>query len=167
MFHNLIQSAICLTAGVLLQTSSCLVDANVQPTGGSSQVDTNLVSIRFLNQSSQALDVQFYATATDLINPADVNSVLFTSANHIVANIGFAGSGLIPAGDSDEITLACAGAHTLGTLGGRFVNENSGEQVGTGQQRAFSINLQYNCGDTLSIIYSGSADGYTTTWQMD
>ncbi|MHC4442081.1 MAG: hypothetical protein ACYTA5_05750, partial [Planctomycetota bacterium] len=142
----------------------CLVDATVQP---GSTVDANSVRIRFLNQSTQALDVQFYATASDLTNPADVNTVLFASGNQVTADIGFAGTGLIPAGKSDEITLDCAAARTLGTLGGRFVNENTGEQVGTGQQRAFSIDLQYSCGDTLSIIYQATSNGYQTTWMLD
>ncbi|UCD27745.1 MAG: hypothetical protein JSV03_11635 [Planctomycetota bacterium] len=164
MFHNLIKSALCLTAGVLLQTSSCLIDASVEP---GSDVDPNNVRIRFVNQSSQALDVLFYATAADLTNPADVDTVLFTPANQVIANIGFAGSGLIPAGETDEITLNGANARTLGTRGGAFINKDTGEHLGTGQQRVFSINLQYSCGDTLSIVYKATATGYETSWLLN
>jgi len=109
------------------------------------------VRIRFVNASARyALDVQFYASAAGVGDPS---AELFIPEKRIVGDIGFAGTGLIPAGQIDSTELACTNATTIGTLGGRFVDQDTGQQVATGQQRLYGLGAQYMCGDTITFRF--------------
>ncbi len=109
------------------------------------------VVMRFANGSSAyAVDVQFYASATPVTNPA---TELFVPEKRIVGNLGFAGTGLIPANQSDTTELACSNATVVGTLGGRFIDQDSGQEVAHGEQRLYRIGEGYSCGDTITFRF--------------
>ena len=153
MFQSLARVSLCFFSGVLLETTSCLVTTIPGDSDGSS-VTRDSIRVRFVNQSNWALDVQFYATA----ETGDAETVLFLDANLVTANIGLAGRGVIDAGQTDEIELPCTNAQTIGTRGGEFLDSESGESAGTGQQRIFALGEQYNCEETITFIYRGIDD---------
>ncbi len=119
----------------LMQTTCTTVIA--PPDGPPDGTPATQITVRFVNQTLSALDVEFYASSQALGDP---EAVLFLDGNRITAEIGFAGTGLIPAFQSDEILVNC------------------GVETGRGQQRVASLDLQYTCGDLVTITYSGAGD---------
>jgi hypothetical protein len=118
------------------------------------------IKVRFINSSvNYALDVQFYAVN---FVTANVDQDLFQPANRIIGSVGFAATGLIPAGDVDSIELNCDGAMTIGTPGGYFIDEDTGAQVGQSTRWAAQLDLGYQCGDTITLIYKPQGDGFET-----
>ncbi len=162
MFQSLVRASFCMVAGVLLQGPGCLTVPLPEDSGGSS-VDRDHIRVRFLNQSNWALDVQFYATG----EVGDAETVLFLDANQVTAEIGLAGRGLILAWETDEIVLLCDNARTIGTRGGDFLNAEGGESAGTGEQRVFVLGEQYNCEETITIVYRGDGDTFETSYLVD
>jgi hypothetical protein len=79
-----------------------------------------------------------------------------------VVSIGFAGSGLVPAGQTDEVILPCDQALSVGTLGGRFVNQDTGAQVGAGSRYVLVQGSQFQCGSTITFTYVPSGTGFRT-----
>lgn len=159
MYSLLLRLAALTTSAGLLQ-SSC---TGVITTSGGGGGPSNAVTIKFINASNAALDPQFYASPQDIGDP---NTTLFVPDNQLTEGFGFAGTGLIPAGQSSpDIIIPCSQARALGTLGGAFKNATSGDQLGTGQKRALSIDYAYLCGDSITFTYR-SAGGYSNTFTV-
>ena len=162
MFQSVVQASFCVVAGALLQATSCLVTSLPEDSDGSS-VARDYVRVRFINQTDRVLDVQFYATA----EAGEAETVLFLDGNRITADIGLAGSGLIAAAQTDEIELLCLNARTIGTRGGEFLDPESGALAGTGQQRVLVLDQQYNCEETITLIYKASGSNFDTSYLVD
>jgi len=166
MSLSLIRTSFCLLGAILMEATTCDIESIpiiIDDGLPAAVVSDDSVRVRLLNQSGSALAVQLYASAT----AGDAETVLFTEANEIVAGIGFAGTGLIPAGDNDEALLLCDDAVMIGTRGGQFVDADTGDVLGTGQQRYLELGAQFDCGDTISIIYRQSGDEYHTSLLLD
>lgn len=166
---NRYATRILLCSGILplLVAGTCVTVTNVVP--GPDDDDGNppsdSVTVRLINASaSSAVDVQLYATAGQVSN---VDTDLFIPANQIVAGIGFAGSGLLEAGAVDEVTLSCANAFAVGTRGGRFVDRDTGQELGVGTQRVLLQGLQFTCGDVLTFTYTAAGGQYETNIRIE
>ena len=174
MLTPLIRSSFSLLLGVLLQTSSCTIsaddlvdDGSGDSSGGDSGVadaaPSGQIRVQLVNDSDYAVAVQLYATD----QTGDAATVLFVEDNLITANVGFAGTGLLPAGEDDEILLNCDSAVMVGTLGGEFVDADTGEVQGTGQQRVLEQDLQFVCTETITLTYRENDDDFSTTLRLD
>ena len=155
---SLQRQLLVLAASAALWQGGCDVPSVIGPTelgdtgdAASVALDLTIVEVRFINDSAAALDVQFYASAEPI--GEDPGTTLFSAANQIATGIGFAGTGLLPKQSSDELILDCDAAVAIGTPGGRFVSAETGEEVGTGQQRVAALDLQYVCGETITFLY--------------
>lgn len=176
MIETIFRSALGVLTGVVLQASSCTsgigvdvngdgvnVDVNVDSStdgGGGGVVPSDSVRVRFANRTPHALDVEFHAA--DTVGD-DIPAALFVAANEIKEGLGFAGTGLIDKGGTDELTLPCVDAAVIGTLGGTFVNPDGGELIGTGQQRVAVKGLQYDCGESITFIFDDSGSTFETS----
>ncbi len=146
----------------LLSGQSCItVSNNPVPGGGDDNPppEPTEITVRFINSTDRVVDVQFYTTGQAVAN---VDTDLFTPANLIAANIGFAGTGILEARGRDQITLSCDVATTLGTRGGRFLDADSGELIGTGRQQVLFTHLQYVCGNVITFTYNESGGAFST-----
>ncbi len=166
MIQALIRGLLAVAGGIVMQSGSCVSVTNVDPGGGPGSGEgppptPSAVTVQFINQSTaNALDVQFFASAAPIGD--DVNTTLFDPANRVTQDIGFAGTGLIPAGETDEITLNCDAAVSVGTLGGLFKNPDTGEEIGTGEARVAEIDLQYYCGEVVTFGFRPSGATFET-----
>lgn len=158
------------TAGIVMQTGGCASVISPGQDGEPTEPDApaqpaNTITVRFANESASALDVQFFASP----NPPgdDIAMTFFDAANQIVTDIGFAGTGIIASEATDILTLNCSDAATIGTLGGEYLNADSGLVVGTGKQRVAQLGLQYDCGDRVTFIYLFNGDAFDTTLVID
>jgi hypothetical protein len=155
---------LCALTGAVLPMSACIQIGPGDDGGDGGGDSSPELTVRFENHTLRAVDVQLYATGQPVnILEAD----LFAPANQVTQGIGFAGSGVIQAGASDEVVLTCANVNTIGTRGGRFLDQDSGEQVGIGQQRVLFLGLQFACGDQVTFIYSSSGGGFQTSLRIE
>ncbi|MBN1342467.1 MAG: hypothetical protein JXQ73_07290 [Phycisphaerae bacterium] len=124
------------------------------PGGGTS--DPNKVTVWLVNASAKlAVEPLLYATGEAVVDPA---TELFIGANK-VGGIGFAGTGLIPSGQSEKVELDCTAARVIGTPGARFADADSGTTAGTGEQKILSQSLLFNCGATVTFTFQGQTGG--------
>jgi len=133
-------------------------DSSVNPTS-----TEDVVNIRFRNLlTAEAVDVQFYMADSPLANlPAD----LFTPEHLVVASIGVAGTGILQPQKEDVIQVPCAENLTLGTLGGRFTDNETGEARGTGTSRWVQQGPVELCGSIVTLEFSaGESEGQFSTW---
>ena len=135
--------------------------------GAQSPADTGasegMVKIRFRNLLIlEAVDVQFYVADTALSNLPDD---LFLPENLVTASIGVAGTGIVQPQKDDVIELPCTDNLTIGTQGGRFTDNETGEPRGTGAPRWVQEGPVELCGSIVSFEFSaGESDGdFNTT----
>ena len=119
---------------------------------GIEETDQTVVRIRFLNlTSANAVDVEFYASNEPV---ATLPDDLFVPANRITASIGVAGTGILQPANQDTIGFPCTSTLTLGTLGGSFVDNETGEPHGTGTARWIQEQPLGLCGGIVTFVYS-------------
>jgi hypothetical protein len=166
MIRRSIRLGVCAAVSSVFAIS-CVTITSVNPDdngGGGGGGDANQITVRVVNASpNRAVDVQLYATGQGVGNP---DTDLFIPANQRAAGIGFAGSGILPAGQTDEMTVACAEANAVGTRGGVFLNQDTGEAVGTGTQYVLFQITQFQCGSTIVFTYAPSGNGFLTSVQI-
>jgi hypothetical protein len=158
------QVSLCTTpGGELEEPPSDTTRAPDAPDEGAT-TPTRSLQVRFANRTGRVLDVEFYASSEPLGNP---DQVLFISENKVTEGIGFAGTGLVPPGTTDSITLACENARVIGTKGGRFVDDEAGEELGRGERRVAARYLQYECGDQITLVFDSAGEFFTTTMLIE
>ena len=148
-----------ILSAILVFTCGCTIsvmpDTGPAPSGGGAVGGDGpdaTVTVRFRNlTTSDAVDVEFFATNEPVDNLPDD---LFLDSNSVTASIGLAGSGLIGPGQEDEIEFPCTEDLVLGTLGGTFLDDESGDPQGTGDQRWSEEGPQFSCGATIVFEYS-------------
>lgn len=144
----------------LLATGDLPADTSTPPIDDEESNSSNKVTIRFINLTEdQAVDVEFYVEE----EPIDrIPDELFVAANLIRRSIGVAGSGLIPPGRADEISLDCNPDLVFGTRGGRFLDAESGDLVGEGEPRWVQEGPLGLCGTVVAIEFFRDGNEFKT-----
>jgi len=119
-----------------------------------------VVTVQFRNLSpDQAVDVQFYLSDQPLdVVPDD----LFQEARRVRTGIGVAGTGIIEPQNDDIVQFACGPNLALGTTGGLFLDNESGEQRGVGAQRWAQDEALGLCGSTIVFEFVSDGNGFDT-----
>ncbi|GEM_PF-974082 len=159
-------AGVCRAIGltpILILLAGCGLDFAgsilVSPTENGPDPDT--VTVVFRNQTeTDAVDVQFYASNAVLVN---VTQELFVDANKVVSSIGVAGTGIIQPGDADVISLPCANDLSIGTAGGRFLDNETGAVSGQGVMRWVQERPLGLCGGVVRIDFSESGANFETS----
>lgn len=121
---------------------------------GIEETDQAVVRVRFLNlTSANAVDVEFYASNEPV---ATLPEDLFVPANRITASIGVAGTGILQPANQDAIDFPCTPTLTLGTQGGSFVDNETGEPRGMGTARWAQEQPLGLCGGVVTFVYSSN-----------
>lgn len=109
---------------------------------------------------TEAVDVQFHATTDPLaVLPTD----LFLPAHLVASGIGVAGTGILEPLSQDTINYPCSSDLTIGTAGGLFLDNNTGEVKGTGLARWLQDAPLSLCGRLVIFDFSGRSGDYTTS----
>ena len=123
---------------------------------GVEETDQVVVRVRFLNlTASNAVNVEFFASNEPI---ATLPEDLFLPANRITASIGVAGTGIIQPASQDTIDFPCTPTLTLGTMGGSFVDNETGEPRGIGTARWAQEQPLGLCGGSVTFVYSRNDD---------
>jgi len=144
-----------------------VVNDNSDPTGGDSQI-----SIGFRNfATTEAVRLEFYLSIGPLdALPGDLFVVenLIGGDNQIDGQgIGVANQAIIGPRQQDWISVACDQELTVGTTGGTFLDEESGELRGVGTMRWAQEGAQFACGAVIVFEYAPDGDRFTTTLLID
>ena len=147
---------------IVAAAAACTIEVAPDPSCAPEDINTpeGYVTVRFRNLSVfEAVDVEFFATNESLGN---LSEDLFNPANLVTANIGVAGTAIIQPWQVDVVEFPCSDALTLGTQGGRFVDDESGEFRGVGTPRWAQEGPLALCGSVVTFEYSGG-DGVFST----
>lgn len=120
------------------------------------------MTIVFRNLTAdEAVEVEFHATADPLERLPDD---LFDPANgyQVVRHIGVGGRGIIAPAEEDLVGLDCTDGLTIGTAGGRFVDNESGDEQGTGTARWIQEGGQFSCGAIVIFEFLRDGDEFKT-----
>lgn len=118
------------------------------------------VLVRFQNYAeSDAVDVEFFAANDSLVDlPAD----LFQEIHHVTASVGIAGTGIIQPQRSDAITFPCTSELVLGSAGGSFFDNETGEPRGAGAARWVREGPLALCGHAVTFEFRPNEEGFDT-----
>ncbi len=157
------RTGVVLAASLLAAANlgGCVIEIDPPPPpgggGGGGGGAPTTIDVILINDTNLTLDPQIYVTdeaVTDLEN-------LFTRSNkHTRYGIGTIG--LLGGRDDASFSLSCEEARVLGTLGGAFGDDLDNPE-GTGQQRVVSQDVNFECGETITLRFSQSGGGFRTT----
>lgn len=125
------------------------------------QTSRRVITIRFANLSEvDAVNVDFFVTYASLsVLPND----LFVPQNFYTNDIGVAGTGVLEPRVIDEIEIECTETMTIGTTGGRFLDNESGDHRGVGTSRWLQEGPLALCDGLVIFVYRNDESGFHTT----
>jgi hypothetical protein len=151
---------------VFLAAAGCelvIPDESV-PTGDAGRPVEQVVTIAFRNlATTDAVNVEFHTTTDPAaVLPQD----LFVQANEITANLGVAGTGLLIPGATDVLEIPCDASLVIGTAGGVFVDNETGETTGRGVPRWLDATSAGLCGAIVGFTFAASGDTFLTSVEI-
>jgi hypothetical protein len=154
------RSASILVAATVFSGCATQVVTDQTPTSLDASVTPDEVLVRFRNfAESEAVDVEFYATNNPLaVLPDD----LFQEANRVTASIGVAGTSIVQPLRVDAITFTCTEHLTMGTTGGSFLDNETGQARGIGTMRWVQEGPLGLCGHVVTFEFRPDGEGFVT-----
>ncbi len=121
---------------------------------------TAVVTIRFRNLAvDEAVNVEFYATNDPLVSLPDD---LFVERNLVTASVGVAGTGILEPLREDTLEFPCTEHLVVGTLGGTFLDNETGETRGAGVARWAEDTALGLCGHKILFEFVNEFGTFTT-----
>ncbi len=162
-FSSSSRAAGLLAIGGLLAICGCI---NIDPGDGGNNNDNDnpqpaqSIRVRIINTTDTTLDPEIYVSA----EPVGVTDLFAPSRKFTAFGVGTLG--LLGPFGVDEITLDCAAARVVGTRGGRF-GDDLNNPAGTGRQIVLTQDLNLFCDGLVTLTYSRSGSGFTTTFDVE
>lgn len=151
---------------VLVAATGCelaLPDESAPP-GDVGRPVEQIVTIAFRNlATTDAVNVEFHTTTDPAATPPQD---LFVDANKITANVGVAGTGLLIPGATDVLEVPCDANLVIGTAGGAFVDNETGEATGRGVPRWLDETSAGLCGAIVGFTFSASGDTFLASIEI-
>lgn len=150
-------------------TASVLAGCSATPTppddgNGDPQEETILVVFRNLS-ASQAVQVNFHATSEPL---AVIPDDLFVPGNRYTTGIGVAGTGIVQPSQFDFVRdFPCSPSLILGTSGGEFLDNDTGEGLGVSPPRWVEASALGFCGGAVTFTFSSENGEFLTSISID
>lgn len=157
-----IAGSLMLLAGALLP--GCGESPTVPDDGDPTAPDTVLVVFRNLS-ITDAVQVNFYAALDPLSNLPDD---LFVPANLNTAGVGVAGTGIVQPAQFDFLRdFPCTDDLVIGTSGGQFLDNDTGEVRGTSAARWVEASSVGFCGAAVTFTFSVEDGEFRTSIAID
>ncbi|NOX59574.1 MAG: hypothetical protein GXP29_12070 [Planctomycetes bacterium] len=115
------------------------------------------VNLRLVNLTSSALQAQIFIGSNG--STATLEE-LFVPANLFTEKIGLAASGLLAPASSDTALIDCFDDLVIGTDGGRFLDVETGQELGMGDPRLLQRGFVFDCDDEITLIYRFTGGRY-------
>ena len=127
---------------------------------GGMGVPSRVVEVRLRNLTADiAVDVELHVSSEPVANLPDD---LFAEENFFGVGIGLGANGRIGPGQQEVFDVDCDEGMAIGTLGGSFLNAETGELLGSGNQKWLQEGAQFNCGAVILFEYRGEVDDFST-----
>lgn len=135
-------------------------DSDPTPGASPGSITADEVLIRFRNFSqTDAVNVEFFASNTAL---AALPEDLFVDEHRTSVSIGVAGTGILQPLDTDEVLFPCTADLVIGTTGGTFIDNDTGEVRGDGDIRWVQDAAVGLCGRKVTFGFGPVDDGFIT-----
>jgi hypothetical protein len=131
---------------------------------GGNGPDDDTVILRIQNSTRAAVRPQIYVGTNGADATADN---LFVPENIYTNGVGLAGSGLMAPVSADDVEVPCFADLVIGTPGGEFLDDETGESLGSGPRRILQQGLVFDCGAEITLTFRETEDGYTTTVELN
>lgn len=126
---------------------------------------TTSVTVRFRNLSaSEAVNVEFYASTAPL---SAIPNDLFVEDNLVTSSIGVAGTGILEPLREDTLAMTCNSDLVIGTLGGSFLDNETGALLGLGQSRWSQDSAQGLCGREVLLEFGRFSGDFGTRLSIE
>lgn len=163
IFHNRLGFSChvaLLTAATAFGGCSAQMATDQTPTSQEEPITPDEVLVRFRNLARlEAVDVEFYASNEPLTVLPDG---LFQEVNRVTANIGVAGTGIVQPSRADAIAFKCTEHLTMGTTGGSFRDNETGQARGIGTMRWVQEGPLGLCGRVVTFEFRADGEGFLT-----
>lgn len=116
-----------------------------------------IVTVQLANLTDAAVETSLYVSTNALADPA---TELFVPKNLFTKRVGVAATGLIPPLDVDTVEIECGDELTIGTSDARFLDQETGDELGQGNRRIIQLGLVFDCGDAITFIYDRENGAY-------
>jgi hypothetical protein len=142
-------------AGACVQIGDGIIDDN-----NDGVVSDNEVMVVIRNRTAdQAVDVEIHATDESLaVLPTD----LFVDDFLITSGIGLAGTGILAPRAADFIELPCNDDTVIGTAGGAFLDNATGDETGRGVARWLEAAPLGLCGSIVTFSFDEDGGDFVT-----
>lgn len=125
----------------------------------SPEPSATMVTVRFRNLAlTEAVNVEYYATNTTLTTIPDD---LFVAENLVTSSIGVAGTGILEPLSEDTLDFPCTSDLVLGSLGGSFLDNETGDLLGEGEPRWAQDSALELCGREVLFEFSSVAGEFS------
>lgn len=123
------------------------------------------IALSLVNLTNTTVVAELYVSTNALANPAED---LFDDDNLFTDRVGIAATGLLAPLSSDDVEIPCTPDLVVGTAGGRFLDNETGELLGTGSQRVLQQGLVFDCGARVTLLYrSLGSDEFTVDISLE
>jgi hypothetical protein len=117
------------------------------------------IALNLVNLTTATVEAEVFVSTNALENPTED---LFVSENEFTDMVGIAATGLLAPLSSDDVEIPCTADLVVGTAGGRFLDNETGELLGTGTQRVLQQGLVFDCGARVTLLYRSEGDDVFT-----
>jgi len=107
----------------------------------------------------EAVNAEFYVGAGPL---TEIPDDLYVPDNLVTADLGVAGTGILEPFDTDALLLPCTPDLVIGTTGGTFSDNETGEVRGVGERRWVQAAAVGFCGREVVFDYAAEGEGFLT-----
>lgn len=155
------------TAGLvgLLALGACTITVDPADIDGGDSSPAGVVTVRIINSTGHTLDPQIYIAS----EPVDLEHLFTRSCKY--TDYGVGQLGLIAANTSDDFEIECDQIRVIGTLGGSFGGGDDKNDLtdpaGSGTQRVLTQELNFYCGERITLTYQKTSDGFLTETDVD
>lgn len=129
-----------------------------------SQVPDPKVTLVVGNLTSVAVDAEIYISTN---GPGISAEELFVAENKFTDGIGLASSGVMEPTSDDRVEIPCADGLVIGTAGGRFLDPDTGDELGSGPPRILQEGLVFDCEATLTLVFRVEDGDFTVAVALE
>lgn len=108
------------------------------------------VTLDLANRTGFVVEAQIFISTN---GPGVTPETFFVDSNAFTEGIGLASSGLMAPDSVDVADIKCGEGLVIGTTGGRFLEVETGDEVGVGPPRILQEGLVFDCGSEIALVF--------------
>ena len=123
-----------------------------------------IITLHLANRTDFVVEPQIFVSTN---GPGATAETLFVESNGFTEGIGLAASGLMAPDSVDVAEVKCVEGLVIGTTGGRFLDAETGDELGIGLLRILQEGLVFDCGAEIALIFRLENGEFTTSVALE